>query len=515
MTTTSFRSEPAVSGSVRASRAGGPTLLAAGAVAAEAFAIWLTVDALRVVGHSVYDLGRAPTWAAVALPLAGAGLLGAVAGELGGRFGVGLSMWSRRRTLALALDADIDETRREGAGRALARAIDGDLLGSFLVATGPAGALGAVELVAAVAILAVAGSAATLLIVAAALVIGLASACWLHAKRATWSRSRSGITDRLVEQLGAPETISLQGDAETTNQEGRELLAHYCDVGRRMDAAALALSVIPTAAFVALVIVAVGSTAPGDLAAETTIAATLAGALLAASGLDRLAAVAVDIVGALDASRGMRQMESGSRPVVPEPDAAVGNVLLEADSIMVELPGGGGLQTPIDLRIERGDRMVLVGSSGCGKTTIAEVLSSERAPTAGRLLRGPDVVVARVPQAGDDHLFQASILFNVLCQHNWPPTPDDTDRAESLLIELGLGALLDLMPAGISQPIGDGGWRLSSGEAARVSLARALIRRPDVVILDETVAALDTASGTRALETTTRYSNATVLIAHP
>ena len=107
------------------------------------------------------------------------------------------------------------------------------------------------------------------------------------------------------------------------------------------------------------------------------------------------------------------------------------------------------------------------------------------------------------------------LLFNVLCQRAWPPTSGDIDDAVQILDELGLGPLVDHMPAGLSQPIGDGGWRLSSGEAARVSLARALVRRPDVLILDETVAALDAAHGSRALEVAAAHSRATVLIAHP
>ncbi len=121
----------------------------------------------------------------------------------------------------------------------------------------------------------------------------------------------------------------------------------------------------------------------------------------------------------------------------------------------------------------------------------------------------------RVPQAGDDHLFQASLLFNVTAPRGWPPSQADVLEVEAVLTELGLGPLLERMPAGIAQPVGDGGWRLSSGEAARVSLARAILRNPDVLVLDETTAALDAPTQQQILNVAQQHCNTIVLIAHP
>lgn len=175
--------------------------------------------------------------------------------------------------------------------------------------------------------------------------------------------------------------------------------------------------------------------------------------------------------------------------------------------------GAGGLAIPTDLVVRHGDRLVLTAASGAGKTTFAEVLAGERAPTTGTLVVAEGVEVVRVLQAGDDHLFQASLLFNVACGGSWPPDEDDVELVEQLLDELGLAPLVAAMPGGLAQPIGDGGWRLSSGEAARVSLARALVRRPDVLILDETTAALDAAARDLVLAASV-HSCATIVIAH-
>ena len=57
----------------------------------------------------------------------------------------------------------------------------------------------------------------------------------------------------------------------------------------------------------------------------------------------------------------------------------------------------------------------------------------------------------------------------------WPPTAPDMQEAESLCRQLGLADLLDTMPSGILQMVGEGGWQLSHGERSRVYIARALL----------------------------------------
>ncbi|HZN95644.1 MAG TPA: ATP-binding cassette domain-containing protein, partial [Myxococcales bacterium] len=78
-----------------------------------------------------------------------------------------------------------------------------------------------------------------------------------------------------------------------------------------------------------------------------------------------------------------------------------------------------------------------------------------------------------------------------------------------------LGPLLDRMPAGLLQTVGDSGWQLSHGERSRLYLARALAQEADVVILDETFAALDPETLERAMECALRRAKTLVVIAHP
>lgn len=90
---------------------------------------------------------------------------------------------------------------------------------------------------------------------------------------------------------------------------------------------------------------------------------------------------------------------------------------------------------------------------------------------------------------------------------------------EAVLVGVELGCcshVVDDVTDGChDRALGDGGWRLSSGEAARISLARAILRNPDVLVLDETTAALDAPSQQQILDVAQQHCNTIVLIAHP
>jgi ATP-binding cassette subfamily B protein len=97
----------------------------------------------------------------------------------------------------------------------------------------------------------------------------------------------------------------------------------------------------------------------------------------------------------------------------------------------------------------------------------------------------------------------------------WPAAQADLDEAEALCRELGLGPLLDRMPAGMMQMVGEGGWQLSHGERSRVFLARALLQGGDALVLDESFAALDPETLGDALAVAVRRAPALIVIAHP
>jgi ATP-binding cassette, subfamily B, bacterial len=169
--------------------------------------------------------------------------------------------------------------------------------------------------------------------------------------------------------------------------------------------------------------------------------------------------------------------------------------------------------------------VLLEGASGSGKSTLAAVLAGARRASAGFVLAGGldrhtlgDAAwrrrIAMVPQYHENHLFSAALLFNLLLGRSLPATAQDEAEADALCRELGLGALLQQMPAGIHQLVGDAGWELSQGERSRIFLARALLQRADLLILDETFAALDPDNLRLCLECIRRRAETMIVIAH-
>ena len=123
-------------------------------------------------------------------------------------------------------------------------------------------------------------------------------------------------------------------------------------------------------------------------------------------------------------------------------------------------------------------------------------------------------VVASAPQFYKNHVFSESLAFNVLLGRAWPPAPEDVREADVVVRALGLGPLIDRMPAGIFQFVGESGWQLSHGEKSRVYLARTLLQRAELVVLDETFGALDPGALEQCMNVVLARAKALLVITH-
>jgi ATP-binding cassette subfamily B protein len=177
------------------------------------------------------------------------------------------------------------------------------------------------------------------------------------------------------------------------------------------------------------------------------------------------------------------------------------------------------------LRIHTGDRLVLEGPSGGGKSTLVSILAGLREPNSGELLiDGFDLHtlgsqrwrqrIAAAPQFHENYVLAETFAFNLFMGRRGNLRPADLDEAEIICQELGLGDLLARMPAGMMQMVGETGWQLSHGERSRLYIARALLQDAEVVVLDESFAALDPENLQRAVECVLKRARSLLVVAH-
>jgi ATP-binding cassette subfamily B protein/subfamily B ATP-binding cassette protein MsbA len=153
----------------------------------------------------------------------------------------------------------------------------------------------------------------------------------------------------------------------------------------------------------------------------------------------------------------------------------------------------------INITLPRGSTIALVGSSGAGKSSIADLLAGLYEPTKGRVLidgkdlrdYDPSTWQKRIGVVSQDtFLFNATIANNI-----------SFGRPESTMADIEFAAdqaqaskFIANLPDGYDTIIGERGYRLSGGQRQRLSLARAILREPDLLVLDEATSALDTES---------------------
>jgi ATP-binding cassette, subfamily B, bacterial len=506
-----------------------------------AFALFVLLYALeigswRLIGSGALegrlDLGWLAAWAMILVTMVPARV---TAGWLEARFALTVGRIMKARLLAGALALRPDVIKRSGVGQMIGRVIEAQALESLSLSGGVAIVTAIIELTVASWVLAH-GAAPTLqlgllaVFTATALSVGLV----YYRRFRAWSLARTTMTNDLIEVMVGHRTRVVQDRPERREAYDDAMLDDYVSSSADMDRISVfAMSALPSAWIAAgllALLPALGSETPPSPA---MLAISVGGLLLGQRGFGAINGALASVARAAAAWGQIHMIFRAARdqphdaPFVPDNLAGQRNStpVIDGDGLRFAYDTGAKVIDDASIVIKCGDRILIEGPSGGGKSTLAALLTGLEQPEAGLLLlHGLDRAtlgeawhrfVTAAPQFHDNHILSESLAFNLLMGRAWPPSDDDLAAAKTLCEELALGDLIDRMPNGLHQRVGETGWQLSHGERSRIFLARALLQDASLTIMDESFAALDPETLTRCLETAMARAKTLVVVAHP
>lgn len=502
---------------------------------------WWIVGSAALAGR--FDPGTFLGWA---LLLASVIPLRLVATWSQGLFAVEAGGMLKSRLLDAALRLDPQSVRGQGVGSFVGRVLEAEAVESLALSGGTQALTALTELFVAGLVLVLGAENIPLalgLFAWTALAVGCGA--WCVRRRSVWTDARLGLTHDLVEKMVGHRTRLAQVTRENRHAGEDAALDDYMLVSRRMDTATAWLLALAPRGWLLIGTLGCGIAIVRAVSSTPLLAVSLGGVLLAYQALTRLAhglselggaAIAwkqlVPLLSTLSEAGAPRAQASSFAGFSAEPPSnSTSNdqptKVLQAQDLAFTHPGRDQpVIRGLNLDIFEGDRILLDGPSGSGKSTLASLLTGLRVPDAGvLLLRGVDQGtmgeetwrrrVASAPQFHENHVLTETFAFNVLMGRSWPPRAEDVQQAEELCGELGLSDLLARMPAGLFEMVGESGWQLSHGERSRLFMARALLQESEIVVLDESFAALDPGTLEAALRCALDRTKTLVVIAHP
>ncbi len=495
------------------------------------------------------DLGYLLAWALVLLSAIPLRLLQV---WLQGKLSIGLGGLLKQRLLAGAMRLEPEEIRHLGAGQLIGRVMESEMVTELALGGGFLLLFGVLELGAAGAVLGFgAGGVVHLAMFCAwAVLVGFLSWRYLRRRR-DWTEERLALTHDLVERMVGHRTRLVQQRRERWHSSEDLRLEHYLRSSRQLDGLEALNDSLFSRGWMALGLLGLAPALLVGEAGAASLAVGLGGVLLGSAAFASVATGLSALSGAWLAWEQVRFISKAAAriPPLPSPEQVLAGlaeaqegadagdageagdagapIVLEASDLVFRY---GDRPEPIlrgvSLAVAKGERVLLEGRSGSGKSTLASLMVGLRAPTSGLLLLagldrhslGPERWrrwVSAAPQFHENHVMAHTFAFNLLMGRRWPPLEEDMREAEELCHELGLGPLLERMPSGLGQMVGESGWQLSHGEKSRLFLARALLQDARLLILDESFAALDPESLRRCLDCVLRRAPSLLVIAHP
>ena len=498
------------------------------------FAGWGLIGDAALGGR--LDMGWLAAWLLLMLSMIPLRLLG---GWLDATFALDAGRILKARLLAGALRMDLESVRRQGVGHLLGRVMESQALES-LALNGGLGVLVAILELGFAAWILWLGAGASYHLPLLAVWVGLTAwGVWVYyARMKAWTFARLDMTHDLIERMVGHRTrLAQERPARRDAQEDHGMNA-YLERSRAMDQASLPVMAMLPAGWMMAGLAGLAPAFVAGGASPGMLAISLGGIMVAQRALGGIAGGLAGIARASIAWSQVAEFFHAARSEKsPQPfltsgqmgangDHARDAALVDANGLSFRYQAGGEpVLKGLDLTIHRGDRILLEGASGGGKSTLASLLAGLRSPASGLLLlNGLDRhtlgdnwhrLATEAPQFHENHVLSGTLEFNLLMGRDWPAAEADLREAEALCVELGLGALLKRMPSGLMQRVGETGWQLSHGERSRLFLARALLQKAQLTIMDESFAALDPETLDKCLRCAMRHGTTLVVIAHP
>jgi ATP-binding cassette subfamily B protein len=500
------------------------------------YAFWIL--SWWVLGSSVlqgrFEPGWIAAWALLLLTMVPFRLL---ATWMQGVTAAGASGLLRRKILHGSLHIEVDELRSLGIGHFLGRVIELESIEAVGFNGGVLGITALIELAAGAVVL---GFGADPLLELLSLIVWFMVLSILLLRyiyrRKEWTSQRLRMTHDVIERIVGHRTRIVQEAPERWHAGEDEMLSGYLAASKKMDdMAAILSSFSPRVLLITGLFAAMPALTRGEVS-TASIAITIGGMLIAGQAIHKIIASVVQLSDAFIAYGRVEPLLSiSSRVPLPSTYGSADKTMSAVTSLqkLIELKDIC-FQHPLrpepvlrqcSFTIFSGDKLLLEGPSGSGKSTMVSILAGLRIADSGLLLiDGLDLQtvgangwrrrVALAPQFHDNHVFTESFAFNLLMGRHWPPSGRDIVEAETLCRELGLGELLDRMPAGYGQIVGESGWQLSHGERSRLFIARALLQNSDILLLDESFAALDPDTLRLCVECVLNHAQTLLVIAH-
>ncbi len=454
-------------------------------------------------------------------------------------FSLALGRLFKQRLLYGILQLAPEEIRHQGAGQFMGIVLETESLESLALSGGVMVPFALLKIFILMGVLALcAGGFLLVLLLCGWIIVSGILIGYNYQRMNAWMAVYREMTNDLVERMVGHRTRLAQETPSHWHDEEDALLDRYVQSSKRKDQLNVLVSSVVEYGWLVLGVAGIAYPFVTNPNESSTLAIAFGCILLVSQSLNELVTGTASFLGAMvtwkqvgplfqAAARGERREREQSAMDMTVPLTSTNTPMITAHDVSFRYRrvAKPALQH-CTLRIDQGERILLEGPSGGGKSTLAALLAGLRLPGEGQLslwdvpqaTLGIETWRRRIvtaPQFHENHVFVETFAFNLLMGRRWPPLPEDLRDAEILCRELGLGELLERMPSGFQQMVGESGWQLSHGERSRLYIARALLQSADFMILDESFAALDPENLKHALQCVLRRAPTLLVIAHP